>query len=382
MGSNQHGQLGLDAPFEEGNLPLKKQLPCLIERLQSHFIVDVQAGNDHCLALAEEGDKVFAWGQGKFGALGLSRSQNMKSPVELELPASQKDALIAAGARHSALVTRDNGLYMFGLALHGQLGLGGDCTDRAFKPERVDLGGKHRVDQVALGDSHSLVLTTEGYLLSTGANDKYQLGVNPDKRSLKLFNFTKIKNFKTGEQANKNLTDQDVKFKKIFCWNLNAAIDDMDRVYLWGILHDKQVKQSLCIKVPERVNSFSVSTAAIGPTMAMLVDKDSQQPCVIGVNAKGELGLGDVEQRKTFCILNELRDKKIRQAAVGRAGFVIALADQVVEPEDNRFDLNNTLAKGTLQNPSLEEMKPEKDLSGTGSQLAHRESAQTISATD
>jgi hypothetical protein len=47
-------------------------------------------------------------------------------------------------------------------------------------------------------------------------------------------------------------------FKKIECWNLNAAIDEQDRVYLWGILHDKTVKQSLCIKVPERVNSFKV----------------------------------------------------------------------------------------------------------------------------
>jgi hypothetical protein len=27
--------------------------------------------------------------------------------------------------------------------------------------------------------------------------------------------------------------------------------------------------------------------------MAMLIDIENQQPCVIGVNAKGELGLGD-----------------------------------------------------------------------------------------
>ena len=43
--------------------------------------------------------------------------------------------------------------------------------------------------------------------------------------------------------------------------------------------------------------------------MAMLIDIENQQPCVIGVNAKGELGLGDREQRKTFCVLNELREK-------------------------------------------------------------------------
>lgn len=216
---------------------------------------------------------------------------------------------------------------MFGLGAHGQLGLGDDCTDRAFKPEKVEFGKKHQIEALALGDTHSLILTSKGYLLSAGANDKYQLGINPDKRTLKQWTFSKIKLLRSGEQDGKMLTHKDVKFKKIFAWNLNAAIDENDRVFLWGILHDKQVKLSLCIKVPERVNSFTVENVAIGPTMALLIEKVSQQPCVIGVNAKGELGLGDLEQRKTFCVLNELKDKRIRAAGVGKSGFVIALAD-------------------------------------------------------
>ena len=123
-----------------------------------------------------------------------------------------------------------------------------------------------------------------------------------------------------------------MKFKDITCWNLNAAIDTNNRVYLWGILHDKQAKQSLCIKIPERVNSFRVQSVSIGPTMAMLIDIENQQPCVIGVNAKGELGLGDGEQRKTFCVLNELREKKIKYCDIGKSGFVIAISEDVIDP--------------------------------------------------
>ena len=52
----------------------KKLLPCLIESLQNYNITDIAAGNDHCMALTEEGDKVFTWGQGKYGALGTSKS--------------------------------------------------------------------------------------------------------------------------------------------------------------------------------------------------------------------------------------------------------------------------------------------------------------------
>lgn len=59
------------------------------------------------------------------------------------------------------------------------------------------------------------------------------------------------------------------------------------------------------------------------------------QPCVIGINAKGELGLGDYDQRKTFCVQQEIRDKRIRQCAIGKSGFVIALSEQVIDPQSH-----------------------------------------------
>jgi hypothetical protein len=66
--------------------------------------------------------------------------------------------------------------------------------------------------------------------------------------------------------------------------------------------------------------------------MAMLIDRDSMQPCVIGINAKGELGLGDYEQRKTFCVQNELRDKRIKFCDIGKSGYAIAISESIIEP--------------------------------------------------
>ena len=97
----------------------------------------------------------------------------MKSPVEVDKDPRTLVDFIAAGARHSAFISQNSrDLYMFGHATSGQLGLGEDCTDRAFKPERVELG-RIKVQKVALGDTHSLILTTDGNLMTTGANDKY-----------------------------------------------------------------------------------------------------------------------------------------------------------------------------------------------------------------
>jgi alpha-tubulin suppressor-like RCC1 family protein len=71
---------------------------------------------------------------------------------------------------------------MFGFAQCGQLGLGEDCIDRAFKPEKVMLDQEEgtRVESLALGDSHSLILTSRGHIFAAGANDKYQLGLDPE----------------------------------------------------------------------------------------------------------------------------------------------------------------------------------------------------------
>lgn len=91
---------------------------------------------------------------------------------------------------------------MFGLATSGQLGLGDECIDKAFKPEKVNLGDI-RAQKIALGDTHSLLLTEAGALMTTGQNDKYQLGLDPDQRDLKIFNFTKINNFKVGDRFEK-----------------------------------------------------------------------------------------------------------------------------------------------------------------------------------
>lgn len=63
----------------------------------------------------------------------------MKQPVEVEKNPNIKVDMIAAGGRHSAFVCRnyDRDLYMFGHATSGQLGLGEECIDKAFRPEKV-----------------------------------------------------------------------------------------------------------------------------------------------------------------------------------------------------------------------------------------------------
>ena len=68
MGSNSHGQLGI------GEL-VDKNTPTLVEALLEATVSKVSCGLQHSLALTS-GGAAYAWGQGRFGALGNGRSEN------------------------------------------------------------------------------------------------------------------------------------------------------------------------------------------------------------------------------------------------------------------------------------------------------------------
>ena len=68
--------------------------------------------------------------------------------------------------------------------------------------------------------------------------------------------------------------------------------------------------------------------------MAIMVEKKKSVSFVIGVNYLGELGLGDRNQRKAFCIQESLKDTNIKNVAIGKSGFVIAISENIKNVED------------------------------------------------
>lgn len=82
---------------------------------------------------------------------------------------------LSCGADHSALVDRQGRLFTFGNNKHGQLGLGGYQDE--YMPSLVTRIPDH-VSQVACGNDHTLVLTTNGIVFSFGSNLHGQLGAH------------------------------------------------------------------------------------------------------------------------------------------------------------------------------------------------------------
>lgn len=77
-------------------------------------------------------------------------------------------------------------MYCWGSTIHGELGLGGIEEEQIFTPKELNWSIVNKVANVACGENHTLVVTTDGEVYSCGNNDNGQLGHHqPRKRPRK-----------------------------------------------------------------------------------------------------------------------------------------------------------------------------------------------------
>ncbi|KAE9380322.1 hypothetical protein N431DRAFT_324061 [Stipitochalara longipes BDJ] len=178
-----------------------------------------------------DGDEVFAWGSSRNHGLGFKDQDDRQHPEKItlrrpdhllfrfyreyleqtnstvnsvtdssasfpksvsELPTliSNRPIVIqdvALSKLHSAILTTDpeSNLYICGFGPGGRLGTGDEMTRFSYIPiEGGALAGK-KVTRIALGQNHSLAVTSEGSLLSWGTNTFGQLGYTLPRPALK-----------------------------------------------------------------------------------------------------------------------------------------------------------------------------------------------------
>lgn len=137
-------------------------LPSVLETLPVGIpVLDVSCGLGHALFLVE-GPRVFAWGNGGNGRLGLG-SVSDRSEAEPIVELDGHDVVsVSCGASHSMARTKSGRLYTWGKNSQGQCGRGGNGED-VLKPVVITSVKEEFCDVVA-GWDHSLGLTTSGIL--------------------------------------------------------------------------------------------------------------------------------------------------------------------------------------------------------------------------
>eukprot|EP01117_Protostelium_nocturnum_P018843 TRINITY_DN7967_c0_g1_i1.p1 TRINITY_DN7967_c0_g1~~TRINITY_DN7967_c0_g1_i1.p1 ORF type:complete len:1128 (+),score=398.43 TRINITY_DN7967_c0_g1_i1:226-3609(+) len=172
----------------------------------------VSCGPFHSLALCSN-NRIHSWGYNiNCSIIGINGEENKKrlqidhnyeiagqlgrgkgffkepGVVKISLPTGVTIKKVNAGGVHSALITSDGGLYMWGLNHEGQLGMENQMVKNAKtgkskirttvkKPTLVASLKGHIITSVACGGHHTLALTSTGKVFGFGFNNLGQLGI-------------------------------------------------------------------------------------------------------------------------------------------------------------------------------------------------------------
>ena len=216
---------------------------------------DIALGKDHVLVTSDDG-RVFAWGRGEEGQLGLPHALGTDMPAEVKALSKRGVVLVSAGRAHSAAITHDGGLYMWGSNSYGQTGLGkGMPWSSVLAPRFVHAFLGVPVAMVSCGHNFTACVTNVGEIWTWGEGGSGQLGIGK-------------------------------------------------------ILTKCNTPQLACgIELTEDNLGFSSVTCGWGHCMA--VSQTTGQLYTWGLNSHGQLGLGDIQKRTvpTLVTVNQLNNK-------------------------------------------------------------------------
>uniref|UniRef100_A0AAQ6A6T9 X-linked retinitis pigmentosa GTPase regulator n=1 Tax=Amphiprion ocellaris TaxID=80972 RepID=A0AAQ6A6T9_AMPOC len=148
--------------------------------LKNDVPLKIACGDEHTALLTENG-KLFMFGSNNWGQLGLGSKLTVNKPTCVKALKSEKVQLVACGRNHTLICTAQGKVYASGGNSEGQLGLG-DCDERtAFC--RVDFFNSHGpIKMLAAGSNTSAALTASGRLFMWGDNTEGQIGLGKESQ--------------------------------------------------------------------------------------------------------------------------------------------------------------------------------------------------------
>ncbi|MBA0799453.1 hypothetical protein Gohar_009970, partial [Gossypium harknessii] len=220
-GRNQNGQLGLGTT-EDSPVPQK------IKAFQGISIKMVAAGAEHTAAISKEG-ALYGWGWGRYGNLGLGDRNDRLVPQKVSTLNEEKMNIVACGWRHTISVSVIGGLYTYGWSKYGQLGHG-DFEDHLV-PYKVEALANSSIKQISGGWRHTMALTSDGKLYGWGWNKFGQVGVGDNTD---ICSPVQVK-FPNDQAHSCYCCFQILKVVQVSCgWRHTLAITEEQNIFSWG----------------------------------------------------------------------------------------------------------------------------------------------------
>ena len=178
-GMNFYGQLG-DGTTKDKSTPVN--ITEHFNLSDGEFITKIEAGSHHSIALTSLG-RVFSWGKNNSGILGDGTTVDKSIPTDITqwfyLSSNEKIINVFAGERgdHSLATSSSGRIFSWGNNQYGQLG-DGTKMNKIIPVNITGYFGMTAGETInfAVGDSHTLGVTSTGRVFSWGRNNVGQLG--------------------------------------------------------------------------------------------------------------------------------------------------------------------------------------------------------------
>ena len=168
-----------------GNASGKLKYSHVPQRINVPPCIQISCGEDFTMCLTSDG-RVYSFGYNGYGQLGLGNTETSNSPQIIKC--LQDVEFIDCGPFNVFCKTKTNQFYSWGHNDYGQLGLGN--TDMQNSPiQCLSLSNEDVID-IKCGDFHTLVLTSNGDVLSCGCS--YQGEIGRETPSIFSADFLKI----------------------------------------------------------------------------------------------------------------------------------------------------------------------------------------------
>jgi hypothetical protein len=234
-GNNKNGELGngkdedILEDFEENS------------SLSALKLTKIRCGSSHSLALNKDGE-VYGWGSNQFGQTGNKSNLKQLDPNKVQ-GISEKVIQVCCGFNHSMALTENGFAYSWGQNDCGQLGFNNIKSSDEAKLLTVEESKiKQKFLQIACGERHSLLLSTNKKVYAFGSNEFGQLGRNDIGKS-----FVPLR---IDCESELNFTE----IASHFSCNFSAALQDGQIVYTWGKCLERKLTRPTISNNFEKVN--------------------------------------------------------------------------------------------------------------------------------